>query len=437
MPSSLRVLQINLNHCRAAQDLLSQVTREKDIDLLVISEQYKDKEECDGWYPDTTGCAAVVTCSDSVSVEDIGEAGPGFRMITVRGIRLYSCYISPNVSLQRFEEFLKEVESSVRSGSGGAVIAGDFNAKSRSWGCPRTDARGALMELLISSLSLVVINEGATNTCRRGEGGSIVDLTLCTEGVASHTSDWQVLDTEVTLSDHAYITYVLEFRSSNRERPRNGGWSVRKLDQNIFDWVLGNLDFPSTGTESMVDTLVEQVQSVCDIVLPRRLAVRGRGPVYWWSEELAAIRRRCQAARRVFTRSRGRHVAEDVVESNLRDYRAAKKELRNAILKSKKQCWKDLCDAVEWDPFGRAYKIVSGKLKGHSPIPEIEKEGRIDAIIDGLFPSSSCELSVNISEDDSPGFGGEPFTIGELTGAIKSIRRGKAPGPDCLGNDVV
>lgn len=165
---SLRVLQINLNHCRAAQDLVMQIVRERNIDLLAISEQYEDRAEGSGWFADKTGRAAVVICSELTRVENVGDTGLGFRMVTVRGIRFYSCYISPNVDQQTFEAFLRDLEISVRRGTGGALIAGDFNSKSRSWGCRVTDVRGALLDMFIASLSLIVLNVGDTYTCRRG-----------------------------------------------------------------------------------------------------------------------------------------------------------------------------------------------------------------------------------------------------------------------------
>ena len=38
----MKVLQLNLNNCETAQDLLMQVVRELDIDVAILSEQYRD-----------------------------------------------------------------------------------------------------------------------------------------------------------------------------------------------------------------------------------------------------------------------------------------------------------------------------------------------------------------------------------------------------------
>ena len=40
-----KVLQINLNHCAVAQDLLSQLIQEEKADIVIISEQYRNLSE--------------------------------------------------------------------------------------------------------------------------------------------------------------------------------------------------------------------------------------------------------------------------------------------------------------------------------------------------------------------------------------------------------
>ena len=40
-----KVLQINLNHCSVAQDLLLQLVQEEKADIVIISEEYRDLDE--------------------------------------------------------------------------------------------------------------------------------------------------------------------------------------------------------------------------------------------------------------------------------------------------------------------------------------------------------------------------------------------------------
>jgi len=41
----VKVLQLNLNHCRAAQDLLALLVIEQQAEVAMLSEPYKDKHE--------------------------------------------------------------------------------------------------------------------------------------------------------------------------------------------------------------------------------------------------------------------------------------------------------------------------------------------------------------------------------------------------------
>ncbi|XP_017468973.1 PREDICTED: putative nuclease HARBI1 [Rhagoletis zephyria] len=57
----MRVMQLNLNHCEAAQELLRQTVYEEKVDIAIISEQYKNIDS-GAWISDLTGKAAIWTC---------------------------------------------------------------------------------------------------------------------------------------------------------------------------------------------------------------------------------------------------------------------------------------------------------------------------------------------------------------------------------------
>lgn len=57
----MRFLQLNLNHCEAAQELLTQTTREMNADVAILSEPYKQKEQ-DVWAKNNSGNATIWTC---------------------------------------------------------------------------------------------------------------------------------------------------------------------------------------------------------------------------------------------------------------------------------------------------------------------------------------------------------------------------------------
>lgn len=101
---------------------------------------------------------------------------------------------------------LEEIGKVVRAYLPEAVIvAGDLNAKSASWGCPRTDRRGKLFEEWTAGFDLTVVNVGSVNTCVRPQGVSIVDITLASRAAARRIHRWRVAAKLETLSDHRYI----------------------------------------------------------------------------------------------------------------------------------------------------------------------------------------------------------------------------------------
>ncbi|KAL4100827.1 hypothetical protein QTP88_020856 [Uroleucon formosanum] len=101
-------LQINLHCAKATQDLMCQYAAEEAIDYIFVSEYNNLGNQ--HWYPDNTGKAAIV-CNPSNPITDIGQSENGFRWIEVDGMTLYSCYWSPNTSLQEFKQFLSLLET--------------------------------------------------------------------------------------------------------------------------------------------------------------------------------------------------------------------------------------------------------------------------------------------------------------------------------------
>jgi len=59
--TDIQLIQLNLNHCRAAQDLLKQTVRELRSEVAILSEPYR-VESSIYWVTDRTGKAALWLC---------------------------------------------------------------------------------------------------------------------------------------------------------------------------------------------------------------------------------------------------------------------------------------------------------------------------------------------------------------------------------------
>lgn len=57
--------------------------------------------------------------------------------------------------------------------------------------------------------------------------------------------------------------------------------------------------------------------------------------------------------------------------------------------KAKEDSWQKLCCMMESDPWGKPYKLIMRKLRKRTPIPGIDIPGRVESIIEGLFPGAA------------------------------------------------
>lgn len=68
-------------------------------------------------------------------------------------------------------------------------------------------------------------------------------------------------------------------------------------------------------------------------------------------------------------------------------YREAKRQLKVAIVRSKKACWTELIESVDNDPFRKPYKVVMRNLRG-PPATTIMEPDTLQKVISTLFPSN-------------------------------------------------
>ena len=121
----MKFLQINLRREKEAQNLLMHTARERRADVLLISEQHKLSENS-AWYQDAIRRAGILVCSPDLSIGDFLETDAGFVWVEVAGVRVNSCYFSPNDPFEIFETQILLREESLREASGRFLITGDI-----------------------------------------------------------------------------------------------------------------------------------------------------------------------------------------------------------------------------------------------------------------------------------------------------------------------
>lgn len=88
------------------------------------------------------------------------------------------------------------------------IISCDANAHHQIWGCDKNSPRGnTVLEYLIRN-NLKLLNEGNTPTFSNTITGTVIDLTIASQGMGRKLVNWKVLR-EDSYSDHKYIKYEL------------------------------------------------------------------------------------------------------------------------------------------------------------------------------------------------------------------------------------
>lgn len=443
--TSFKVLQGNLNHCRAAQDLLLQSIVECKISLAAIAEPYKVPNH-PRWFGDDAGSVAIHWSGGEGDPPCCKlDASQGILVVEWGSIVVVACYISPNSSLAVYETYLDQVEGFVRRYLPRPVLViGDFNAHAREWGNERDDAKGEAVLEWAACLDLRLLNHGAESTCVRWQGESIVDLSWASRSAECMVNGWRVAEELVTLSDHRHIIFNVVLRlpiykhCQNNSHPRR--WALKRLDRDLLMAAAHTTDWLDPSDENVLPQpeleatwFRSSMTIICDTGMPRVRPVQ-RKATYWWSDHIAQLREERLQSRRRFTRTRRRQRSTEEEKARAyRVYRDATKALQTAITHAKSQGWTELIEELNRDPWGRPYRIVLGKLRPWvPPLTETLDPGLVTEVIDNLFPRTESnivpsELETNVSDWS------EDLEVSEmeLSMAVKRLAaRNTAPGPD-------
>ncbi|XP_077277431.1 uncharacterized protein LOC143905727 [Temnothorax americanus] len=234
----MKILQLNLNHCEAAHDLLMQTARELELDLDVINNR---------------------------------EAG--FVAAWVDGIRFYSCYAPPSLSTEQFADFLDRLIEDARQYYP-VAIAGDFNSWAIDWGSKFTNPRGKALLEAMATLDVVLLNTGETSTYSKGEASSIVDLTFVSSSLTKGSFSWEVMNT-YTASDHSAILWEISTGQNSRRANRRFnaiGWKVKSFDPTVLIAALDSDQFVARSAEEKTKELIKRVTRLATPVCPGNVA---------------------------------------------------------------------------------------------------------------------------------------------------------------------
>lgn len=414
------------------------------------------------WIGDLDGSAGITWTSASGVPLDRGN---GFVAVEWQGAAVVAVYVSPNIDLAAYGDFLDRVGECVRRCLPRQVLVlGDFNARSTQWGNPRTNSRGRMLTDWAAGLGLLLANRGSASTCVAWRGSSVVDITWATPGLLRRIRDWRVAEGVETLSDHLYILMEValgaEEDAGRRRRPGESRrrppprWRLKERDKEMlraativsaWSW-----DARRTTEQGSIDEEAEELRrymtAACDASMPRSVPGGGRDHgTYWWTAEIAEMRENCVRARRRFLRARRRRLTrdEEEISSLYEEYREARRALQREIKAAKARCWTELIEEVESDPWGRPYKVVTKKLRPSAPPLTSDMDpALLDRVIGTLFPPKDTDAapppSPSVDDDEetatttATGWSEELRVTDEelFEAARRMASRDVAPGPD-------
>ena len=151
-------------------------------------------------------------------------------------------------------------------------------------------------------------------------------------------------------------------------------------------------------------------------MVPRKISSRSRGTAYWWTNEIADLRKTCLQLRRRTQRVKRRDQEAALLAA---EHSAAKRTLKRAIKSSQQRCWRELGEELNANPWRLGYKIVTHKMASFASSTPLDAV-TINNIVGILFLDHPKRLNHPAPPDpiEIP-----VFTGTELSIAVRSISR--------------
>ena len=465
----IKCLQLNLGRGRAATNVLLKIMEDEEADITFIQEPYMRGGKIAGlgnrtalYGGENPKTAVIINKGRVDACMDAAWSNDYCTAVEVRvgghSWMVASIYIPPvesrGVDFHRLLGHVRDLCNTFR-GNRELIVAGDFNSKSQAWGSSTDDWRGREVLSMVEDCELVITNSGGEPTFEGPRGVSHVDLTLSTVRTHNRISGWRI-GKEETASDHRLIVWTIDAQA---DRPRTAGFCTKKADWGIFQTKIEESvrhiekECAECNSQDAVDKIFDEIAWViaeaCSASMP--LWRRFGNSVPWWTPELTELRRRARGQRRRFQRARN---AEER-ETEKQEYSLLQCRYRRRMREVRLEEWAKFCEESTKDnPWGAVYRTIRGRKPGGLACTLRDGDG-------GAFTtdaSATCDLVMRrffpndpVEDDDAghrrtremadsyrgSGVADRPFTATELTRAIHSMGKKKAPGIDGITAEVV
>ena len=454
--SSLRILQWNARGINNKMEELRTMAKELEVDVITIQETHLTKGNKVPFIPGYSPVRAdrknkgrgglLSFVATSLPMQRIKDESKNATEVSTFAVRLKknkwakisNTYCPPDSPA--YEPGFVQLRTDIIPTSPNTIICGDFNAHAPLWdNIQPTDERGNEVIDFSAASSLNIINDGSpTRTSPETGQGSSPDITLA-GSFWSNKASWSVIDNSMG-SDHFPI--LIELKCNVSHTPAFQGapkWKIRDADwENFRKDVDDRMDEVDTST-----SLKNIIGRFNDIVLESAgkhigKAKPGKNSRVWLTLPVRAIIKR---------RNKLRHE----IRTKRKEWLDACQEVREEIRKSKEESWKEfLDDTIESGDDSKMWRLISslnGTPSSNCPNETLihnKKSYSTDRAKANIFADYYAEVSsIKFSKEDrdvnrqlkkrlrsGPPETVAPFTMKELTKAIKKMKTKGAAGPD-------
>ena len=456
--------QINLGGGRISSLELLDVVSELNLNCVLGQEPYVHADSI-GLLPKQTTCSTsgktpktfihFKDCSNTLLIQELTcpEITVCNSRLCSHEIYFISVYFPPSQPIEPLLTKLSNVLNCLKDRK--IIIAGDFNAKSNMWFSKANDVRGERVEEFILFYNLTIVNELSNHfSFMTANGCENIDLTLVSSNLSDYVTNWHI-DLSITSSDHNLCVISISSHKDTVIKPcrvryitdNQGYWRQFEISisKEIPELVALQLE-TEMDVDTYVDCLTSKLITSCDIALPRkRFHTKSRVCLPFKAKRL---RRRINGLIRWISRHR---THPDFMLKKV-ECTAYRKEYRKIIWEARKFTFESMVNKFSTTPWGPVYSSLTKKAT-ESFIRSIRTEEQKDSLdySDNIMNILNHLLPDDDPSQDSPSqaemrkLSGQPFncpdgsdfSLEEVEGALKLLKKRKAPGRDNIPAEAV
>ena len=357
--------------------------------------------------------------------------------------------------------------------SDNVMFVGDFNSKLEAFGCTSRNTSGPMLKTIQNKLNLIYVNNDEhTHMDRRTGNTDMIDMAFISQNLAIHDIQFQI---GVDLgSDHLPIEISIDTTPYRNTFTNHIKYKFDQTDREVFESILeealGLEDFsghlPTSGLDKYADFIITALHTAVDKAIPTSKSVRPESnPI---SSETLALTKEQRKLRRLYSQRK-----DPAVKTHINQLQ---KQVKDELRIESKASWEKFCNSIslETDSNESWCKIKNFlKPKGQRDYPTLQHANKVAKTnadkgqlfvesverhfgIESVHFDSNHLNEVNRFIEDNHLYFYPPedpddyrFDVGNehelvadvdaqtLIKLVKFLKRGKAPGPDNIHNEVL